>query len=229
MRRAVFFDFGGTLCHSLGDFLPTIQEAAGRARVSLPWEDFLRANEDCWNELWPEAPGLVGKIPAFADRVHERALERIRFKGPIATLVRYIREEVTSPRWHQPFPETAEILALLQADGFPLHVISGNVDYLPIIIENLGWTDRFRTVTFTQEVGAQKPDPRVFQFALRRAGQSPEESVYVGDSWEADYLGATGAGMSAVWLNRTGKAAPSSCPQIKTLRELPSILSGLAP
>jgi FMN hydrolase / 5-amino-6-(5-phospho-D-ribitylamino)uracil phosphatase len=226
--RTVFFDFGGTLCQSRADLLPVFQEAARRAGVRIPWEAYLRANEECWNELWPRAAEMVGKTPAFADRVHEMALQRVGFTGATERFVRCVREEAISPRWHVPFDDTEATLSSLQAAGFSLHVISGHVDYLPIIIANLGWSGRFDTITFTQEVGVQKPDPRVFRFALERAGKPAAESVYVGDSWDSDYLGARSVGMKAVWLNRAGQPARAPCREIRTLRDLPRLLSDLA-
>jgi len=227
--RSVFLDFGGTLCRSRADVLPVFREAARRAGVQLPWEAYLRANDLCWNELWPEAPRLVGRTPSFPDRVHELALRRIGFDGPIGTLVRYIREEATSAQRHEPYPESEATLRRLRAIGVPTHVISNHVDYLPVILENLGWSGFFRTVTFTQEVGVLKPDPRVFRFALQRAGQEPGEALYVGDSWEADYLGARNAGMSAIWLNRTGRPPPGPCQEIRSLAELAALLPGPGP
>lgn len=227
VARSLFLDFGGTLCRSRADLLPVFREAAERAGTRIPEEAYLRANEECWDELWPSAPSLVGQIPSFADRVHEMALRRIGFVGPIDAVVRNIREAAISPHWHEPFPETEETLRRLRARGIPMHLLSGNVDYLPILLANLGWTSFFRTVTFTQEVGVQKPDVRVFRFALRRADQAPAEAVYVGDSWEADILGAQRAGMSAVWLNRTGRPAPGPCREIRSLSELPGLLSDL--
>lgn len=199
--------------------------AARRLGVELPWQRYVKANEQVWDELWPEAPGLVGQTPSFADRVHEEALHRIGFEGPVAELVRSFREEALSAGTHTPFAETEETLTRLRERGIPLHIISGNVDYLPIIIANLGWTDLFETVTYTQEVGAQKPDSRVFEFALARAGLRPAQTVYVGDSWYADYLGARAAGMRAVWLNRSGREAPEPCLQIRNLSELEAVLT----
>ncbi len=227
--RSVFFDFGGTLCRSLADLRAVFREAAERAGTRIPEDAYVRANEACWDELWPSAPSLVGQIPSFADRVHEMALRRIGFVGPSDAVVRNIREAATSPRWHEPFPETEATLRHLFALGTPMHVLSGSVDYLPILLANLGWMGYFRTVTFTQEVGVQKPDARVFRFALGRAGQAPADAVYVGDSWEADYVGAQNAGLSAVWLNRTGRPAPGPCRQIGSLRELPRVLADLEP
>lgn len=60
----------------------------------------------------------------------------------------------------------------------------------------------------SEEVGFIKPDPRIFQVALQRIGCTAQDVVMIGDAWKADVLGATRAGMRAIWLNRTGMACP---------------------
>ena len=60
------------------------------------------------------------------------------------------------------------------------------------------------------EVGVSKPDPAIFQIALARLGLPPGEAVMVGDSWPIDIVGATRAGLRAVWLNRTGEPCPDA-------------------
>ena len=60
----------------------------------------------------------------------------------------------------------------------------------------------------SEETGFIKPDPRIFQVALQRVGCDAKDVVMVGDAWQADVLGATRAGIRAVWLNRTGMACP---------------------
>lgn len=57
-------------------------------------------------------------------------------------------------------------------------------------------------LAISEEVGATKPDPAIFAFALARLGVAPARATMVGDSWENDVLGALGSGMAAVWLNR---------------------------
>jgi hypothetical protein len=52
--RAEFLDFGGTLCHAAADILPFFQRAARRASITLPLKEYLQANEDCWDGLWPQ-------------------------------------------------------------------------------------------------------------------------------------------------------------------------------
>ena len=65
-------------------------------------------------------------------------------------------------------------------------------------------------VAVSEDVGATKPAPAIFRFALARLGVVPERATMIGDSWENDVLGALGCGMTAVWLNRYGRTCPDA-------------------
>ncbi|MDR0451049.1 MAG: HAD-IA family hydrolase, partial [Treponema sp.] len=71
---------------------------------------------------------------------------------------------------------------------------------LPEILRELGIYDYFRFVTYSDCVGTAKPDTAIFADALRRANVSPDRVVHVGDSYEADVLGARHAGITPIWL-----------------------------
>lgn len=58
-----------------------------------------------------------------------------------------------------------------------------------------------RTVVISEEVGVLKPDPRLFAEAARRAGASPEDILYVGDSLTSDVQGGIGAGWQVAWFS----------------------------
>jgi HAD superfamily hydrolase (TIGR01549 family) len=58
------------------------------------------------------------------------------------------------------------------------------------------------------DVGVPKPDERIFRVALEQAGCAPDVAVLVGDSWDADVIGAAAVGIRAVWLNRARKPCP---------------------
>jgi putative hydrolase of the HAD superfamily len=72
----------------------------------------------------------------------------------------------------------------------------------------------------SEEVGVTKPDRGIFEEVLRRLGCRASESVMVGDSWDVDIVGARGAGIRAVWLNRDGISCPdaSLAIEIRSLR-----------
>jgi FMN phosphatase YigB (HAD superfamily) len=60
----------------------------------------------------------------------------------------------------------------------------------------------FDPIVISGEIGVAKPDQKIFRYALERAGVSPEEALYVGDSPVYDIVGAKGAGMMMAWVNR---------------------------
>lgn len=89
-------------------------------------------------------------------------------------------------------------------------------------LERTGIAARFDPVVISGEVGAAKPDARIFGEACRRAGRSPEECVYVGDRLRTDAAGARDAGFAGVWLDRAGRAgAPEGVETIRSLEEFP--------
>lgn len=71
----------------------------------------------------------------------------------------------------------------------------------------------------SEEVGAAKPDGRIFAAALQRVGCAAGEAVMVGDSWAHDVAGARAAGIAAIWFNRAGATQPDGggARQITTL------------
>jgi 5'-nucleotidase len=97
-------------------------------------------------------------------------------------------------------------------------------------LTRLGLGDLFpvHAVIVSSDVGVAKPDPAIFQLALDRLGYLAEETVFVGDSWQADMVGAMNAGLHAIWFNPKC-AEPLTAHEpiaiIKQLSELDRILS----
>ena len=73
------------------------------------------------------------------------------------------------------------------------------------LLEELGLSGYFEQVVVSCEEGSEKPDPRIFQAALRRAGVAAGDCLYVGDNYYADAVGARGVGMRALIVNRFGR------------------------
>ncbi len=66
----------------------------------------------------------------------------------------------------------------------------------------------FDDLVISEAAGVNKPDPVIFEIALRAAGAAPSEAVMLGDSWENDVVGALGMGIAAAWLDRRGLGVP---------------------
>ena len=90
----------------------------------------------------------------------------------------------------------------------------------------LGIADLMSFEVFAQDHGGiEKPDPRIFEIALREAGCEPHELLHVGDSQESDVAGALNAGATPVLLDRDGtRLRDPSVPHIRSPDELPALL-----
>ncbi|MCC6192907.1 MAG: HAD-IA family hydrolase [Burkholderiales bacterium] len=77
-------------------------------------------------------------------------------------------------------------------------------------LATFGFAPMVHALVTSEEVGAAKPDPRIFRAALTRVECEAHEAVMIGDAWYQDIVGATGAGIRALWLNRQGLAHPDS-------------------
>jgi putative hydrolase of the HAD superfamily len=97
----------------------------------------------------------------------------------------------------------------LAAAGLKLAVIANWDVSLPDVLARLRLADRFEVIVTAAAIGAAKPDPKPFQVALERLGVEAAECVHVGDDPVTDVAGARAAGLSAVLLDRSGRAPDS--------------------
>jgi putative hydrolase of the HAD superfamily len=103
--------------------------------------------------------------------------------------------------WAGAQPGTFEALDRLAAAGIRMAVISNSDGRADEGLRAAGLLERFEFVIDSQLVGFEKPDPRIFQAALSRMGLTAAESVYVGDLYEVDVVGARAAGMDVILLD----------------------------
>jgi putative hydrolase of the HAD superfamily len=73
-------------------------------------------------------------------------------------------------------------------------------------LQTLDALHRFEHVIASGEVGVAKPHSRIFEVAVATFGVTPAQAAYVGDRLETDALGAAGAGLTGVWVDRAGLA-----------------------
>jgi HAD superfamily hydrolase (TIGR01549 family) len=115
-------------------------------------------------------------------------------------------------------PGGRELLESLREDAAIGIITNGFRDLQEEKIALCGLSPLIDTLVISEEIGYKKPDRRIFEAALMKANVDPEESVYVGDSWNIDILPAAAYGMRAIWLNRYGQL----CPDPSLAREITS-------
>ena len=102
------------------------------------------------------------------------------------------------------FEDALQTLATLQKRGFLLNIVS-NRGYggqpFRVGMQEIGLQEYFdpQKIAISIDLGSNKPEPYIFQYALDALNVKPEEAVMVGDSLGADIIGAKHLGMFAVW------------------------------
>jgi putative hydrolase of the HAD superfamily len=119
--------------------------------------------------------------------------------------------------------------AQLQEIGerYQIAVISNADGKIEDVLQRCGIADCFQTITDSGLIGYEKPHPKIFRQALNSMNAAPEESLYVGDVYSVDYLGATGAGMQAILMDIPGAYRDKGVPRVESLEELQIVLSDL--
>jgi putative hydrolase of the HAD superfamily len=124
-----------------------------------------------------------------------------------------------SGNWDTIRPGTAEQLQEL-GERYQIAVISNADGRIEDVLQKCGIARCFRTITDSGLVGYEKPHPEIFRQALASVDAAPEESLYVGDVYSVDYMGATGAGMQAVLMDVPGAYVDRGVPRVEDLVEL---------
>jgi len=119
------------------------------------------------------------------------------------------------------FDDVMPTLTHLRELGLILGLIS-NVDRdITPLCQELGLSAWLQVVVTSQELGFNKPQPEIFQEALKQAGVKPSEAIYVGDQHQIDVVGANEAGMRGILLDRNGFFENIvDCPRIRSLTEV---------
>ena len=121
------------------------------------------------------------------------------------------------------FEGAIELLELLK-NRFRLHIITNGFDKVQQFkIENSGIESFFEFVFTAEKVGFKKPHPEIFIESLKTVNTTAEASIMIGDSFEADILGALNQGMQAIHFNSHNEEVHTKCPIVYSLAELKAL------
>jgi putative hydrolase of the HAD superfamily len=122
------------------------------------------------------------------------------------------------------FDGTIAILDYLKPK-YNLHIITNGFEEVQNHkLKNSGIQPYFQTITNSENAGAKKPNPIIFDCALQVANANKAQSMMIGDCLEADVQGALSFGMDAIFFNPLQQEAPTSIKQISHLLELKNYL-----
>ncbi|CDS99538.1 5'-nucleotidase [Sphingobacterium sp. PM2-P1-29] len=123
------------------------------------------------------------------------------------------------------FPHAHETLSYLY-NNYNLHLISnGFKEACEVKLATSDLHKYFKNIFISEVVGVNKPDPRIFNYALDKAHAKTDHSIMIGDNIDADVRGAMHVGMDAIFFNPTQIEKPQDINHmIHNLKELQEIL-----
>ncbi len=136
-----------------------------------------------------------------------------------------VKAAFDSPRMYVVFEDSLPTLHELWMRGLKLAAISNTWPSMPKILQSFGFDRYLGYWVMSEFVGVEKPAAEIFERALDIGATTAGRAVHVGDDLETDVAGALGVGMGAIFLDRTGKLAESSKPNVLVIHRLEELLT----
>jgi putative hydrolase of the HAD superfamily len=128
--------------------------------------------------------------------------------------------------WTVAIPGTPEALRRLKEQGYRMAVISNAEGRVEQDLMSAGYDGLFETVVDSFLVGVEKPDPAIFEIALRRIGAAADGAIYLGDVPSVDVEGARSAGIAPVLLDRHDLYPDVDAPRVDSIEAFEAWLAG---
>jgi len=153
-------------------------------------------------------PSTVGRSAEDLDAIAADLATELKTRVPTRRL------------WSRVLPGVPGALAALRAAGLRLVVVSNSDGTIARGLDEAGIGGLLDAVVDSTVVGFEKPDPRIFEIALERAGRRADRTAHVGDLHAVDVLGARSAGVHGVLLDPHGDWAGFDCPKVADVATL---------
>jgi putative hydrolase of the HAD superfamily len=217
VTTTILFDVGGTLA-----FPSFARIAAALADAGHPAAAAELARADAEVRFAMDRPEVIG---ATTDQQRfRRYLEALGRAAGVDPLPDRVFEALDAYHrvhnlWEEIPPDVPGALERL-GSGFRLGVVSNANGTVRAKLGRVGLARFFEVIVDSHDEGVEKPDPRIFQLALRRMGVEPAEAAYVGDLYHVDVVGAQAAGLRPFLLDPFGLHAARAVARVRALDEL---------
>ena len=204
--RHIFFDLDNTLWDHRKNAYLTLKEIYKRENVqekyNLDFEDFHREYFTINERLWAQIRD--GEIDKEYLRKHRFYDSFLFFGIDDFDLAQVFEQNFLDEilNYNDLVEGAFELLEYLSEKGYTLHILSNGfkeVTYRKC--ELSGIKNYFKTITSADELNVRKPQPEIYEYALKKANAKKEESIMIGDDWIADVEGALSFGIDAVFFD----------------------------
>lgn len=195
--RAVFFDAGGTLLRTAEPVGRTYARLAGHYGWQ-PSEDRLEQGfRAAWKKRTAEGAAGDGTLGKEGWKKILRAsveMGGVPAEFPFEDYFEEVYAHFARPDAWRDFPETEKVLDRLREQGIQAGILSNWDPRLRQVLAGFDWVGSLGAVVISEEVGAEKPDPRIFRKAEQAGGWRAEDCALIGDDPVSDRQGAERAG-----------------------------------
>ena len=231
MVKAVFFDFYRTLGVWGESLKPRIQRLVERYNVKVNWTCYAAAREDLdsnASDSDPATHNLLEQMEHIVDNYRDflKALGVQDYLGQITWELLQSEHSLFVANVAMLYDDVVPTLQHLRDEEFKLAVVSNWDVPLDPLTERLGIAHYFDAIVASHDerVRSAKPDPHIFNWTLAAVGVSAAEAVHVGDTYEADIIGAQNAGIRPILIDRDNSQTGKWDETIQSLSELPGLL-----
>ncbi|MGF1471562.1 MAG: HAD family hydrolase [Rubrobacteraceae bacterium] len=159
------------------------------------------------------------ELDSFKRENQRRTARALNVEAPPDLLAEAVERRIS----FNPYPESERVLEELRSMGLGLYVVSNWDILLEDVLEDLGWTRYFDGIIVSAAIGIEKPDPGIFEEALRVSGERRGRVLHVGNDPAADVTGAVAGGIDVVLVDREGGTdAPEAVAVMPDLAGLPA-------
>ncbi|MGH2819045.1 MAG: HAD family hydrolase [Actinomycetota bacterium] len=234
MIKIVFLDAGETLLYPHPSFVELFSNVCKERGYDISPERVQEVRRELAPHLVDLAEDTGVENPSFSPEesrtfwthLYQRFLARLGIEDEALVGALYGRfSHVSSYRL---FEDALPALTQLHRRGYRLGLISNFEEWLEEMLVELEVGHLFDVTVISGIERVEKPDVKIYEVALERAGVAPDEAVHVGDSPGLDVEPARGAGMHAVLLDRLDHYAHlDDVVTVRSLADLPDVVSGL--
>jgi HAD superfamily hydrolase (TIGR01509 family) len=230
---SILFDLDGTLRHNRPSYFQSFFNFAVQAGATDSAENRLRATR--WlHYYWAQSEELLADIGEFGQRDELFWINHAR-RSLGAFGCSPEKAEALAPQVYDLFsknyspedwvPEDViHTLETLQKAGFCMGVLSNRTHPYREHMGNWGLERFFELALAAGEVNTYKPEPEIFLYAVEKMGKKPGETLYVGDNYYADVIGAQRAGLPVILLDPVGVFPEAECTVIGGINDLIELL-----
>ena len=216
--RGAIFDLGSTLIHFDGDWNAVLQESRSvfatyliEKGFDIEYEFFVQRFKETIDSEFKQRQ--VDNIERPLSNIARDVLAEFGYAdiSNEALTTGLIQMYAISEAHWQLDPAAIEVLTNLADTELNLGLISNAADEANVqrLINKANIRSFFHPILISASVGIRKPDRRVFDMVLEDWTMPSHEAVMIGDSLNADILGAQGAGIHQIWINHRGAPPPN--------------------